>query len=267
MKKSYSNSFLVDLLIVAYIFIVFTSCNNSVSENWESQLLIPNPQWEKFVKVETGATLLGLPSTDCNVLLQNTEDDCCLPVIAESNGWYKVLCYTPDSHILSREAYVKDTNCKEIIPERITHDVLANNNIYVLGGNSIYKNLCIKSSLIHAEVGELANEYCITFSNRFDQISFWNDRYDEKPYVIHERKREDGFSSYSITIFGYEFDDGEARIKLMRSFTEEQISEFVATFIKTIPEANHSRSYFYFFPSVSGSKLVKFHVANEIASK
>lgn len=255
------------LIAIILCSVIITSCTHSVSGNWESQLLIPDPQWEKFVRVETGATLLDSPSTGSNVLLQNTEDNCCLPVIEESNGWYKVLCYTPKSGTLSQEAYVKNTECEEIKPERITHDVLANNDIYVLGGNSIYKNICINNNLISATVGELTNDYCIAFSNRYDQILFWNDRHGGKPYDVHERKREDGFSSYSITINSCEFEDGDARIELMRSLSEEQIGEFVATFVKTIPKAKSSTSYYYYFPSVYSSKLVKFYVAYEIASR
>lgn len=254
------------LIAIILCSVIMTSCTHSVSENWESQLLIPNPQWEKFVRVETGATLLDSPSTSSNILLQNTEDDCCLPVIEESNGWYKVLCYTTDSRILSQEAYIKDTECEEINPERITHDVLASNDIHVLGGNGIYKNICINNNLMWATVGELTNDYCIAFSNRDDQIIFSNG-HGGKPYNIHEIKREDGFSSYFITINSCEFEDGDARIELMRSLSEEQIGEFVVTFVKTIPKSNSTLSYYFYFPSISDPKLVKFHVANKIVNK
>lgn len=174
------------LIAIILCSVIITSCTHSVSENWESQLLIPNPQWEKFVRVETGATLLDSPSTDSNVLLQNTKDDCHLPVIEESNGWYKVLCYTTDSRILSQEAYIKDTECEEIIPERITHDVLSSNYIYVLGGNEIYKNLCIAPEVtpMYQKVGEVVNDYCIAFSNRNDRISYWDDDMAEKCLIL-----------------------------------------------------------------------------------
>lgn len=247
--------------------VIIASCTHSISEKWESQLLIPNPQWEKFIKAKTGATFWDSPSTGSNVLLQNTEDDCCLPVIEETNGWYKVLCYTTDSGILSQEAYIKDTECEVISPERITYDVLTSNHIYVLGGKGMYKNICLDNNLIHATVGEFTNDYCIAFSNRNDNIIFMNSRYGGKNYDVCERKREDGFSTYFITINRCEFEDGDARIELMRSLSEEEIGEFVATFVKNIPEANHSRSYYYYFPSIYGSKLIKFYVANEIARR
>lgn len=72
------------LIAIILCSVIITSCTHSVSGSWESQLLIPNPQWEKFIRVETGATLLDSPSIGSNVLLQNTEDDCYLPVIEES---------------------------------------------------------------------------------------------------------------------------------------------------------------------------------------
>ena len=257
------------LIAIMLCSVMITSCTHSVSENWESRLLIPNPQWEKFVKVETGATLFDSPSTGSNVLLQNTEDDCYLPVIEESNGWYKVLCYTPKSFVLSQETYIKDTECEEIIPERITHDVLSNNNIYVLGGNGIYQNLCIAPEVtpMFQKVGEVVNDYCIAFSNRYDRILFWNDRHGGKTYEVNESKREDGFSDYYITINSCEFEDGDVRIELMRSLPEEQIGEFVVTFVKTIPQANSTLRYYFYFPSISDSKLVKFHVAKEITTR
>lgn len=257
------------LIAIILCSVIITSCTHSVSGNWESQLLIPNPQWEKFVRVETGATLLDSPNSGSNVLLQNTEDDCCLPIIEESNGWYKVLCYTPKTGVLSQEAYIKDTECEEIIQERITHDVVSSNYIYVLGGNGIYKNLCIAPTFVPMlqDVGEVVNDYCIAFSNRHDHISFWDDRHGGKTYEVNERKREDGFSDYSITINRCEFEDGDARIELMRSLSEEQIGEFVATFVKTIPESNSTLSYYFYFPSTSDPKLVKFHVANKIVNK